>query len=467
MDSVAGYTGQPLVPRGWQRELISHVFARTPNGRRRHRIAMVGTARKNGKTALAATIALYGLTAEGEGAQVYSCAADRDQAGLVFGAAKRMVELDPELSRACQVYRNTIAVPATGSVYRALSSEAYTKEGLSPTLVVYDELHAAPDRGLFDVMALAQGARVDPLMLIVTTAGVRTDITGSDSICHTLYQHGRRVAEGDVNDPSFFMAWWEPKVFGCLLTDEKAWAEGNPGLGDILDRADLASALHPGRMLESEARTKRLNQWVNTTLSWLPTGLFESRAVARRLQPKEEVVLGFDGSFNGDCTVLVACTLDGFIEPLACWEKPLDDGADWEAPVEEVEAAVYAANGKYKVRELAADPYRWAREIQRWGAAGVPVAEFPTTSPARMVPACAKFRDAVVSGTLHHNGDPRLVRHVGNAVVKSDRLGPRIVKDHRGSARSIDLAVAAVCAYDRATFYAAEPVKRRLSAFLA
>jgi len=466
MDSVAGYTGQMLVPRGWQRELIRSVFARTDTGRRRHRIAMVGMARKNGKTALAATIALYGLLAEGEGAQVYSCAADRDQAGLVFGAAKRMVELDPELSRTCQLYRNTIAVQSTGSVYRALSSEAYTKEGLSPTLVVYDELHAAPDRGLFDVMALAQGARVDPLMLIVTTAGVRTDITGSDSIAYTLYQHGRRVAEGEVDDPSFFMAWWEPKHFGASLTDEHGWAEANPGLGDILDRADLEAALHPGRMIESEARTKRLNQWVNTTLSWLPTGLFESRSVGRHLIPKEEVVLGFDGSFNGDCTVLVACTLDGFVEPLNCWERPSDD-VDWQVPVEEVEAAVYAANGKYKVRELAADPYRWAREIQRWGAAGVPVAEFPTTSPARMVPACAKFRDAVVAGTLHHSGDPRLVRHVGNAVIKSDRLGPRIVKDHRGSSRSIDLAVAAVCAYDRATFYAGEPKRQRLSAFLA
>jgi phage terminase large subunit-like protein len=84
-----------------------------------------------------------------------------------------------------------------------------------------------------------------------------------------------------------------------------------------------------------------------------------------------------------------------------------------------------------------------------------------------MVPACAKFRDAVASGQITHSGDPRLVRHVGNAVVRVDRLGPRIVKEHRGSPRKIDLAVAAVAAYDRATFIAGQPAPpRRAGAFL-
>ena len=116
-----------------------------------------------------------------------------------------------------------------------------------------------------------------------------------------------------------------------------------------------------------------------------------------------------------------------------------------------------AACRDYRVLEIAADPYRWAREIQAWAAAGLPAAEFPTSSPARMVPACATFYDAVVNGVLTHSGNPALVRHVGNAVVKVDRLGPRIVKEHRGSPRHIDLAVAAVAAYARATYHATAP----------
>ena len=457
-DSVAGLAGSPLVPRSWQRELLGHVFARRPDGRRRHRVAMIGMGRKNGKTALAAAVALYGLLAEGEGAQVFSCAADAKQAHLVFGAAKRMVELDPELREQCHVYRDVIEVRSTGSVYRALSSEAYTKEGLSPTLVIYDELHAAPNRDLYDVMALAQGTRLDPLMLIVTTAGVRTDVTGKDSIAYTLYQHGKRIATGEVDDPTFFFAWWEPTSAGGSVMDLASWQAANPGLGDILSEADIASAASsvPSRTPEAEFRIKRLNQWVNSATAWLPSGAFEARAVPRRLQPKERVVLGFDGSFNHDCTALVACTLDGFLDVLGLWERP-PDLVDWEVPVEEVDAAVRRACRDYTVLEIPADPFRWAREIQGWSAAGLPAAEFPTTSPARMVPACAKFYDAVANGTLSHSGNPALVRHVNNAVVKVDRLGPRIVKEHRGSSRNIDLAVGAVAAYDRATFYAQTP----------
>lgn len=479
-DSVAGLSGAPLNPRSWQRSLVAATFARTPDGRRRHRIAMWGMARKNGKTGLVAPIALYGLLAEGEGAQVLSCAADRDQAKLLFGDAKRTVEMSPELMGLCRLYRDVIEVRSTGSVYRALSSEAYTKEGLSPTLVVYDELHAAPNRELFDVMALAMGARVDPLMLIVTTAGVRTDTTGQDSVAYRLYQHGVRVATGEIADPTFFFAWWEPRQSDAPLGDPVAAAEGNPGLGDILDPADLTAAANPGRMPASEYLTKRRNQWVNSQTAWLPTGAFEARAVpqipdprqpdklipSRRLRPKETVVLGFDGSFNHDCTALVAVTLDGFVSVLNLWERP-QYAVDWEVPVDEVDAAVLAACGEYTVKDIACDPFRWRREIQGWVAAGLPAFEFATSSPARMVPACAIFYDAVMNGRLTHSGDPALVRHVNNCIVKIDRLGPRIVKDNLASPRSIDLAVAAVAAYARATYHASIPEPpKRAGAFL-
>lgn len=466
MDSIAGLTGEPLIPRSWQRELIGHIFARTPDGRRRHRIAMVGMARKNGKTGMAAPIALYGLLAEGEGAQVYSCAADAKQAKLVFGAAKRMVELDPELRDLCKTYRDVIEVPSTGSIYRALSSEAYSKEGLSPSLVIYDELHAAPDRGLYDVMALAQGARVDPLMVIVTTAGVRTDVTGSDSIAYTLYQHGCRVATGEIEDPTFFMAWWEPTLSSAPLIDERGWQQANPGLGDILDPSDLVAAMHPGRMPESEARTKRLNQWVNSQTSWLPTGLFETRAVDRKLKPREPIVLGFDGSHNHDCTAIVGCTLDGFLQVLNLWERPPEDN-EWKVPRAEVDAAVLQACRDYDVREITVDPFRWQDKIQEWEAEGLPAHEFPNT-PSRMVPASQTFYNAVVDGQLTHSGDSRLVRHVNNTIIKTDRLGPRVTKEHRGTSRYTDLAIAALQAFDRATFLGSQPPPpKRLGAFLA
>ena len=460
-DSIAGPSGAPLLARPWQAELLRATLARDPTtGRRRHRTALWGMARKNGKTGLVAPIALYGLMCEGEGAEIYSCAADRDQAKLVFAAAKRTVEMDPELAGLLNLYRDTIEYPATGSIYRALSSEAYTKEGLSPTLVLADELHAWPNRELYDVMALAMGARSDPLMLIVTTAGVRTDTTGRDSIAYTLYQYGRRVASGEIHDPSFFMAWWEAPA-GCAIDDEVAMARANPGLGDILDRDEIAGQARKARtggMGEAEYRIKRLNQWVNAATAALPSGLFEAREAKRLVAPDEPVVLFFDGSFNHDCTALLAATIEAkpHLFVIGVWERPLDDPG-WRVDISDVDRVVRETCRDRRVVELPCDPFRWAQLMEQWAADGLPVLEYPTSSPSRMVPAWAKFYDAVIGRALTHDGDPRLVRHVGNMALKTDRLGPRPVKEHRGSPRSIDLGICAVGAYDRATYWASQP----------
>ena len=417
-------------------------------------------ARKNGKTGLVAPIALYGLILEGEGAEVYSCAADRDQAKLVFGAAKRTVEMDPELSDVLKLYRDVIEYPKTGSIYRALSSEAYTKEGLSPTLVLADELHAWPNRDLYDVMALAMGARVDPLMLIVTTAGVRSDSSGQDSIAYTLWQYGSRIARGELVDPSFFMAWWAARD-DAPLDDVASRYDANPGLGDILDPDELAGqALKAmsGGMSEAEYRIKRTNCWVNAATAALPSGAFEARKAEHTTDAP--VVLFFDGSFNHDCTALLAATIEPtpHLSVVECWERPLDD-PHWRVPIGEVDAKVRETCRDRRVTELSCDPFRWAQLMEQWAADGLPVVEYATSTASRMVPAWAKFYDATLTGGYTHDGDPRLVRHVGNMALKTDRLGPRPVKEHRGSPRSIDLGICAVGGYDRATFHASQPVE--------
>jgi phage terminase large subunit-like protein len=102
------------------------------------------------------------------------------------------------------------------------------------------------------------------------------------------------------------------------------------------------------------------------------------------------------------------------------------------------------------VRTIVADPFRWARSLQLLADEGLPVEEFPQ-SPQRMTPATQRFGGAVLNRTLTHSGDPDLARHVGNAVVKNDSRGHRIVKEHKDSTRRTDLAVAAVMALDRAS----------------
>ena len=446
-------SGQYLDLRNWQRHLLIDLFAQRDDGLRKHRRGLIGLPRKNGKSALGAGIALWGLLADGEpGAEIYSCAGDRDQARIVFGMAKRMVELEPELAAAVKVYRDAIEYASTGSVYRVLSAEAYTKEGLNPSLVLFDEVHVQPNDDLWNVMPLGSGTRRQPLILGITTAGVRSDSTGGDSLCYRLYQYGKQVASGEVDDPSFFFRWWEPAAGAeADWRDPTIWTEANPALGDFLFVEDFETSARTTP--ENEFRTKRLNQWVSSRSAWLPQGAWEACLdTERQVLDGDEITVGFDGSYSGDSTALVGCTTrDPHLFVIAAWEKADSDDPDWRVPIAEVEDAIRKACARWRVREVDCDPFRWSRTMEALEEEGWPIVEWNTSSPARMVPACAKFYDAVMEQRVTHDGDPRLARHIDHCVLKTDGKGPRIVKEHKMSPRKIDLAVCAVVAHDRAT----------------
>ena len=456
-DGIAGRVGEALRLRPWQKELIRHLYARDENGGLIARTALIGMPRKNGKSALSSSaLALYSLLAEGiEGGEVYSIAAEKEQARIVFSEAKRIVE-STELSELVKVYRDALYVPDTNSVYRVLSAEAYSKEGYNPHRVIADELHAHKDRSLFDVMSLAMGNRGSIAQLIgITTAGVKKDMTGSDSIAYSLFQYGQKVARGEVKDPSFFMAWWAAPDDADHRNPE-VWKKANPGFNDLVAEADFESAIR--RTPEAEFRTKRLNQWVSSQTAWLPAGSWDQLANEREITPDDELILGFDGSFSGDCTALVACTIPKSEEEkpylflVKAWEKDLTIHDDlWRVDIQEVEETILDFIQRYpKTREVACDPFRWQRSMEVLADKGVPIVEWASTSPRRMVQACAKFYDAVTGGTLEHDGNGTLARHLDNAVTKIDNLGIRIVKENRNSPRKIDAAVAGIIAFDRA-----------------
>lgn len=168
-------------------------------------------------------------------------------------------------------------------------------------------------------------------------------------------------------------------------------------------------------------------------------------------------MLGFDRSFSGDCTALVAVTVSGapHVELVALWEAP-EGARDWRVPILEVEQAIRDACRRFRVRAIVADPFRWARSLELPEGEGLPVEEFPQT-PARMTPATSRTFEAVVNRALTHSGDPRLARHLANAVLREDPRGARLAKEHKHSKRRIDAAVAAVMALHRASELAAAP----------
>jgi hypothetical protein len=396
---------------------------------------------------------LSALTLGGNGSEIYSCAADRDQARIVFGTAKRMVELDPELSSMFTLYRDVIEYKDKGSVYRALSAEAYTKEGLNPSpIVIFDEVHAQPNRELWDVMSLAGGARSDSLLLGITTAGVKTQANGQDSLAYSLYQYGQKLVKGELVDPSFFFAWWEPKNPEADHRDRQLWIESNPGFSDIVDAEDFESAVL--RTPEAEFRTKRTNCFVSTATAWLPTGSWEALIDTERTpEPGEEVILAFDGAFSNDSTALVAWLTGGdkpHLMVVGIWERPDDAEQGWHVPVAEVEQTIIDTfrNSNFQTREIVFDPARWQRTFMVLDEQGMPVVSYPN-SAERMVPATQKFYEAVVNQSFTHDGDERMARHITNCVTKQSSRGVMVAK--ASSKRKVDAAVAAIFGYDRAT----------------
>lgn len=454
-DTVAGKSGSPLQLRDWQVDLLRHIFAVNDDGLLRHRTSLVGMPRKNGKSALGSGVALWSLFLGADGGEVYSCAADKEQARIVFADAKKTIEQHPELNEMCRLYRDAVEVTTTGSIYRVLSSEAFTKEGLSPTFVVFDELHATPNRELWETMRLGMGARREPMMFAITTAGVKSDNTGQDSTAYDLYQYGQKVARGEIKDDKFFMAWWEAAAEADHY-DPETWRIANPGFGDLNDPQDFEAMVKSTP--EAEFRTKRCNQWVSSQNAWLPNGSWEQLGEPEELNPDDEYVLGVDGSFSNDCSAIVGCRIPRneddvpYVFLVKAWEKQPTDRDDWRVDTLEVENTVIDFCAKFPgVREICFDPFRWQRTMAVLLERGLPLIEWNTTSARRMVPACKKFYDAVVEQKVRHDGNPLLTRHLSNAVVKTDNLGPRIVKESRNSPRKIDAAVAGIIALDRAT----------------
>ena len=454
-ESVAGRAGSRLILRDWQKDIIRNIYATNDNGGFIRKLNVVGVPRKNGKSALASHLAVFDTFFGVRGGETYSVAVTRDQARIVFGEAKRIIEAHEDLRKVSKLYRDAIEVPGRNSVYRVLSSEAGAVEGLNSSSIWLDEAHALPNRKMFDVMSLSMAARGDKAhMTVISTAGVRTDSTGRDSLLFDLYGYGQRVARKEIEDESFWMAWWEaPEELSHK--DPETWKLANPGFGDLNSVEDFESAVK--RTPEAEFRTKRTNFWASSQTSWLPTGAWDECAGDATISETDDIILGFDGSFSGDASVIVAATIPKDDEPVKvnlvkAWEKDLTIHDDnWRVDIAEVEQAILDYCQTHpNVREVACDPFRWQRSMEVLQDKGVPIVEYPSTSARRMVPACAKFYDAVVEKRIVHDGDGLLARHIGNAVTKIDHLGVRIVKDQRNSPRKIDGAVAAVLSVDRA-----------------
>ena len=274
------WAGHPFELIDWQEQIIRDLFGTIkPNGYRQFNTAYIEIPKKQGKSELAAAVALLLCCGDGEeGAEVYGCAADRQQASIVFEVAADMVRMCPALSKRVKILssQKRMVFRPTNSFYQVLSAEAYSKHGFNIHGVVFDELHTQPNRELFDVMTKGSGdARMQPLYFLITTAG-----TDTHSICYEVHQKAMDILEGRKHDPTFY-----PVIYGAAeqddWTDPKVWKKANPSLGITVGIDKVKAACESAKETPSEEnvfRQLRLNQWVKQSVRWMPMDKWDACA---------------------------------------------------------------------------------------------------------------------------------------------------------------------------------------------
>ena len=440
--------GEPLIFTEWQSWLTNRIFETNPEtGLLRYRIGLVLEPRKNGKSIKGTTYALEHLVFGPAGGQVYSAAGDRAQAKIVFGEARQQVLNNPTLSRIVKVYRDALEMPSKGSVYRALSADAARAHGLGPSLVIADEVHAWPStasntRGdeLWEALTTGSADRPESLVLGITTAGGHTD-----TLLGRLYEHGKRVAMGEIEDPQFGFWSWEANAEDDP-TDPQTWQKANPNLAEgLLDVGDFEAAIaSAGSAGFAGFQRYRLNQWVR--LAGEDFCSPHHYAEAQRedsIKPGATICAGFDGSVSGDATGLVAIDVDsGTMSVLAVWEPDHSD-PDWTVDRADVNRAVEKMFETYNVKMMWCDPSFYEPDVLEWSKRWRRRVERIPPTNHRIAPLAQQFLADMVAKEIGGDQDPRLKRHVLNAVATE---AGSFRKEKKNSPRKIDLLACAVLA---------------------
>ena len=308
--------GKPFVLEGWEDFIVLNLFClyRVDTKRRKYKSAHISVARKNGKTSLAAALGLFGLVGDCEpAASVIMAANSREQAHLDYDAASAFArQLDPKRKN-LKVLRNEITFQKNNASLKVISADASTGDGLNPSMVILDELHEAKDSKLFDVLRSGMGFRQQPLMLSITTAGY--NITG---FCHEYEDYCKEVLSGQKMDDTLFALLYTLDD-GDDWTDEKNYIKSNPNWGVSVRKDFLSEEVNKAKnspSLEVGVRTKNLNQWVSSSMVWIPE--HSVRKCLKKLDMSDFigknnylVYIGFDLAAVSDLT----CVTFLFIDP--------------------------------------------------------------------------------------------------------------------------------------------------------
>ena len=472
--------GEPFELIDWQEQIVRDVFgALKPNGYRQFNTAYIEICKKSGKSELAAAVALLLTCGDNEyGGEVYGCASDRQQASIVFDVACGMVEQCPALKSRIKpmISQKRLIYKPLNSFYQVLSAEAYTKHGLNVHGVVFDELHAQPNRQLYDVMTHGSGdARKQPLYFLITTAG-----TDRHSICWEVHQKAEDVLQGRKIDQTFY-----PVVYSAAddadWTNEKVWRAVNPSIGITVDIEKLRVACENARNNPAEEnlfRQLRLNQWVKQSVRWMPMEKWDACTAAVDAEELEGRVCygGLDLSSTTDLTafVLVFPPVDDeetFTVLPFFWipEEMIDlrvkrDHVPYDIWNRQgfiqttegnvvhygfIESFIEKLGMRYDIKEIAFDRWGATQMVQNLEGLGFTVVPFGQGFKD-MSPPTKELMRLVLDKKIAHGGHPVLRWMMDNIHVRTDPAG-NIKADKERSTEKIDGVIATIMALDRAT----------------
>lgn len=304
--SKGEWAGTPFKLEPWQRFLIGSLFGwKRKDGLRRFRTAYNAIPRKNGKSTLSAGVALYMLTADGErGAEIYSAATSREQAKIVFGEAKRMVEASPSLKSRIGSYINNLHIEGTASKFMPLSSESSTMDGLNIHCAIVDELHEHKTSQVIDKLETATSSRRQPLIFEITTAGY-----DKNSICYNHHDYSIKILKGIVKDDSWF-TFISQIDEGDEWDDPETWKKANPNWAVSVKSDDLErKAIKAREMPAAQNAFRRLhcNEWTEQASRWIDMNVWDENNSGIDINQLEgrECYAGLDLSSTQDLTALV------------------------------------------------------------------------------------------------------------------------------------------------------------------
>jgi phage terminase large subunit-like protein len=470
------WRGVPFNLQPFQEKIIRDLFGTVKaDGNRQYRTAYIEVPRKNGKSELAAAIALYLLFGDGEGgAEIYGAAGDRDQADIVFRVAAEMVRQNEGLLKRCKIVEHSkrIVVASTGSFYHAISAEAATKHGYNASGIIFDELHVQPNRDLWDVLTTSGGTRKQPLVFAITTAGF-----DRDSICWEQHEYAERVSKGIVVDESFY-----PVIYSASesddWTDEKVWFKCNPGLGNFRELDEVRSLCSKAKQtpaLQNTFRRLYLCQWTQQETRWMPIEAWDATAgeVHEEDLVGEICYAGLDLASTSDIAafVLVCPDSDGIMDILPFFWIPeanlqariRKDRVPYDVWIKEgliratpgdiidyrtIRTDLGEIGKKFNVAEIGYD--RWnatqlVTELHDDGFNLIPIGQ----GFASMSAPTGEVMRMTLAKKIRHGGNPVLRWMADNMVVRQDPAG-NLKPDKEKSSQKIDGMVAMIMGLDRA-----------------